>query len=187
MPRNSNFSFSAHLDENLYAHKRVLHRNRLLFRLRSENRKYISIFSVTMACNSVAISLFVLAGAERPTNRTSHEYSYKQLNCARSKICALHKLYGAVANRSPITKIKYSPLIWKPHYYHITSYDSIPSFLISAINLMSLCDRQAVPFYEYKLAMYRLISFVVTSIVETLKISEILRNVIKNRTNVPKF
>lgn len=88
-------------------------------------------FLITAVCNFVTFALFILAYAwiGRPTD-WPHEYSYKQLNCAR-KICILHELYGVVAvSRSPLPKDKIFSFDMETRYYHnvVARFDSVSCF-----------------------------------------------------------
>lgn len=88
-------------------------------------------FLTTTACNFVTIALFILACAKRSDVDRPHEYSYKQLNCARRKICTLHKLYGAVAvSRSPLPTDKIFSFDMETRYYHnvVARFDSVSCF-----------------------------------------------------------
>lgn len=109
---------------------RVLFYSQLLFHLQNETHLH---FLITTVCNFATIALFILACARngRPPTDRPHEYSYKQLNCARRKICTLHKLYGAVAaSRSPLPKDKIFSFDMETRYYHnvIVRFDSVSCF-----------------------------------------------------------
>lgn len=110
---------------------RVLFYSQLLFHLQNENCRHLH-FLITTVYNFATIALFILTCARncRPPTDRSHEYSYKQLNCARRKIFTLHKLYGAVAaSCSPLPKDKIFSFDMETRYYHnVVRFDSVSCF-----------------------------------------------------------